>query len=140
MQDFVRWSSAFHHVLVFTIKKRSVLFISKVEYILQIETPCVKIYIFLPAKAPFGFAIKMYSVRYLYRIIAPSSWKTRNQKSANALPIFTQKNVQTLLVIQWKPVLYYHMLVIYDVQRTTKIDGMGPFTPPPLPLAALKIR
>ena len=55
----------------------------------------------------------------------------RNQKSANALPIFTQKNVQTHLVIQWKPVLYYHMLVIYDVQRTTKIDGMGPFTPPP---------
>ena len=32
--DFVRWSSAFHRVLVFTVKKRRVLFIDIIEYTL----------------------------------------------------------------------------------------------------------
>ena len=42
--DFVRQSSAFHNVLLFTVKKRCVLFIDIIEFTLWIETACVKIY------------------------------------------------------------------------------------------------
>ena len=61
--DFVRWSSAFHHVLVFTIKKRCVLFIDIVEYTLEIENfLCKNIFSLLARnyKAQFGLAIKIY--------------------------------------------------------------------------------
>ena len=42
--NFVKRSSAFHHVLVFIVKKRCVLFIDIVEYTVWIEIACVKIY------------------------------------------------------------------------------------------------
>ena len=48
--EFVRWSSAFHHVFVFTVKKRCVLLIEIIKYNLQIKLSCVKIYFFLPAR------------------------------------------------------------------------------------------
>ena len=32
--EFVRWSSTFHHVFVFTVKKRCVMFIDIVKYTL----------------------------------------------------------------------------------------------------------
>ena len=60
--DFVRWSSAFHHVLVFTVKKRCVLFIDIVEYTLYIETCLYKNIFSLPVKgykAQFGLTIKI---------------------------------------------------------------------------------
>ena len=63
--EFVRWSSAFHHVLVFTIKKRCVVLIDIIEYTLLIETTLCKNLFSLPAwtyKAQFGLAIKIYSV------------------------------------------------------------------------------
>ena len=42
---FFRWSSAFHHVLVFTVKKRCVLFIDFVDNTLWIGTfLCENIY------------------------------------------------------------------------------------------------
>ena len=67
MQDsgFVRWSSAFHHVLVFIIKKRCVLLIDIIEYNLYIETFLCKNIFALPArnyKAQFGLTIKIDSV------------------------------------------------------------------------------
>ena len=60
--EFVRWSSTFHHVFVFTVKKRCVLFIYIIEYTLKIETSCAKIYFLLPArtyKAQSGLAFKI---------------------------------------------------------------------------------
>ena len=56
--NFVRWSSAFHHVLVFTVKKRRVLFIDITEYNLQIESFLCKNIFSLPGKAQSGLAIK----------------------------------------------------------------------------------
>ena len=64
-QDFYKWSSTFHHVLVFTVKKRCVLFIHIVEYTLYIETFLCKNIFSLPArkyKAEYGLAIKIYYV------------------------------------------------------------------------------
>ena len=67
MQDseFVRRSSTFPHVLVFTVEKRCVLFIDIVEYNLYIDTFLCKHIFSLPAngyKAQFGLAIKINSV------------------------------------------------------------------------------
>ena len=42
--------SAFHHVFVFTVKKRRVLFIDIIEYSLKIETFLCKNIFFLPAR------------------------------------------------------------------------------------------
>ena len=60
---FVRWSSAFHHVFVFTVNKRYVLFIYINKYTLQLETFCAKIHFLLPVRnyksVQSGLAIKI---------------------------------------------------------------------------------
>ena len=63
--DFVRWSSAFHHVFVFTVKKRCVLFI---HFIVEKNFLCENIFSLLARnyKAQFGIAIKIYSVWILF--------------------------------------------------------------------------
>ena len=48
--EFVRWSSAFHHVFVFTVKKRCVLFIDIVEHALYIKLSCAKLYFLMAAR------------------------------------------------------------------------------------------
>ena len=65
ISDFVRWNSAFHHVLVFTVKRRCVLFIYITEYTSQIEIFLCKNIFPFPArnyKAQFCLEIKIYSV------------------------------------------------------------------------------
>ena len=47
-------------------------------------------------------------------------------KQANALPNFTEGNVQPCGYTMKKS-SRYHRLLISDVKRTTKIDSMGPF-------------
>ena len=52
--DFVRWSSTFHHVLVFTVKKRCVLFI----YSVKLTFLCKNIFSMIARdyRAQFGLA------------------------------------------------------------------------------------
>ena len=54
--------------------------------------------------------------------------KHETTKYTNALLIYTQKNMQPLCLINTMKISsVYHLLLIYDVNRTTKIYGMGPF-------------
>ena len=60
--EIVRWSYAFLHVFVFTVKKRCVLFIDIAEYALQIESFLCRNKFLMPArnyKAQSYLAIKI---------------------------------------------------------------------------------
>ena len=80
--------------------------------------------------AQFGLEIKIYSV--LIFILSNSAiWLQGlvNTKSQNK-----QMHCQISTTRKCNPCSYttkissrYHWLLIYDVKRTTKIDGMGPF-------------
>ena len=58
----------------------------------------------------------------------PQNFRGVSSSLVNALPNFTQKNVQPMWLYQSMKISFrYHRLLIYDIKRTTKIDGMGPF-------------
>ena len=118
--EFVRWSSTFHHVLVFTVMKRCVLFIDIAEYSLQTETFLCKNIFSLPArnyKAEFGLAIKIYCV-WIFILNNSSIWPV-NKKPQNK-----QMHCQISPRITCNPCgntmkisLRYHRLLIYDVKK-----------------------
>ena len=129
MQDsnFVRWNSAFHHVLVFTVKKRCVLFIDIVEYTLYTTTFLCKNIFSLPAEAQCGLEIKIYSV--LIFILNNSAIQLENTKPQNKQmhSQFSPRRSCSPCGYTMKISSCYHRLLIYDVKRTTTLDGMGPF-------------
>ena len=64
--NFVSWSSTFHHVLVFTVKKRCVLFIDFVEYTFKIENFLYKNIFSMCARNYKVLQSKHTLLRYLY--------------------------------------------------------------------------
>ena len=68
-------------------------------------------------KAQFGFTIKIYSVQ-IFILNNSAIWLVHKIS-----PITTcNPGGYTVKISRW-----YHGLLIYDVKRTAKIDGMGPF-------------
>ena len=84
----------------------------------------------LPAwnyKAQFGLGIKIYSVQILIlnnSAIWQVNMKPQNKQThSRILHRSTCNRCGNTMKISSR----YHRLLIYDVKRTTKIDGMGPF-------------
>ena len=86
--------------------------------------------LFLPArsyKAQFGLAIKIYSV-WIVIVNKSAIWlvktKPQNKQMHGRIP---PRRACNPCGYTMKISCRYHRLLIYDVKRTTKIDGMGPY-------------
>ena len=114
--ELVRWSSTFHHVFVFTVKKRCVLFIDIVKFYLLDKNFLVQKYIFscLP-------------VNIRHSLILQSKQKFVLNNSAiwpvNTKPQNKQMHCQispTRVCNPWSYAMkissMYHRLLIYDVK------------------------
>ena len=78
-------------------------------------------------KAQFGLAIKIYSVWIFIlnnsTILLVNTKPQNNQMHCQISPRRTCNPWGYTMKMSSR----YHRLLIYDVKRTTKIDGMGPF-------------
>ena len=123
--EFVRWSSAFHHVLVFAVKKRCALFTDIAEYTFKIETfLCQNIFPCLPGIIrPCNqniLCLDMLNNSAIWLV----NMKPRNKQMPRRILLRRTRNPCDYTM---KISSRFYRLLVYDVKITTNIDGMGPF-------------
>ena len=128
--DFVRWSSVFHHVIVFTVRKKDVscsfIFF---RYTLQMEIFLCKKHISFPTliyKAQFGLTIKIYSV-WTFILNESDIWLVYKESQITQMhcrisPRKMFNPCDFTMLINCK----YHRLLNNDVKRNSKIEVWVP--------------
>ena len=77
-------------------------------------------------KAQFGLAIKIHSV-WIFILNNSAIWRVKMKPQNKQMHYrFSPRRTFKPCGYKMKISCRYHRLLIYDVKRTTKIDGMGP--------------